>query len=174
MASRTNDEIYEKVVTIKSLLTSKQDTWVTKAHFDASIKGLAKPSPEKKEEPKKEEEKPSTFEQLAPLTGIGDIVVNIIKKNWIPAALAAIAALGIKFFNWDVLGEKLLGKLKLKLDPKKFIGITKNAPAAPAVQVPTNRIDLERLKNMRSAALALTRSLSDLHKEVQQVSTQIA
>ncbi|MET7514216.1 hypothetical protein ABZS88_12175 [Streptomyces sp. NPDC005480] len=169
MASRTNDEIYEKVVTIKSLLTNKQDTWVTKAHFDAGIKDIAKSSGDAK---KKEEEKgPSAIEQLAPVSGIGDIITNIIKKSWIPAALAAVTALGIKFFNWDVLGEKLLNKMRLKLDPKKFLGITKNQPAA---QVAADKIDLDRLKGMRSAALALTRSLSDLHKEVQRVSTQLA
>lgn len=50
MSNRTNDEIYEKVAEIKTLLTKSQDTWVTKAYFDTAIKGLSTSGGGKKEE----------------------------------------------------------------------------------------------------------------------------
>lgn len=166
MGNRTNDEIYDKVVEIKNLLTDRQSTWVTKAHFDAAIKGLPKPGGDKKEET------PSIAEQLAPLTGVGDIVTNVIKAAWIPAALAAVTALGVKFFNWEILGKRLLAKINLEGKPDQFVGLGKKTP--PGGQVAVSQIDVDRLKGMRSAAVALTRSLSDLHKEAKQAASQIA
>ncbi|MER5539684.1 hypothetical protein [Streptomyces mirabilis] len=166
MSTRTNDEIYEKVVAIKTLLTNRQETWVTKAYFDTAIKGLSKPADGKNEE------EPGVSEQLAPLTGIADVVTNLLKNAWIPATVAAVTALGIKFFNWEVLGKRLLAKVKLEPKPDQFFGVGNRTP--PGGQVPTGTVDVDRLKNMRSAALALTRSLSDLHKEAKAVASQIA
>ncbi|SOD84971.1 hypothetical protein [Streptomyces sp. Ag109_G2-15] len=173
MTNRTNEEVYEKVVEVKTLLAGRQDTWVTKAHFDKAIQGLGKPAGGKGADKKKEEDKPSLVEQLSPLTGLSDVIGNLLKKEWLPATVAVVATLGFnKLLNWDVLGKKLLDRIGLELKSEKFLGVG-SAPK-PGGQVAVSQIDVDRLKGMRSAAVALTRSLSDLHKEAKQAASQIA
>ncbi|MGP4048309.1 hypothetical protein [Streptomyces sp. 2A115] len=169
MSPRTTDEIYQKVSEVKTLLADKQSACLTKAHFDAAIDKLSKPTPAAPAS-----SSPGVAEQLAPLTGAPEIITNFMKKEWIPLGIAAIGVLGIKFLNWDVLGKNLLRGIRLELKPEKFGGIGRIPRAQPTPQVPVTSIDVDRLKGMRSASIALSRSLSDLTKEAGNAARQIA
>ncbi|MCT9008333.1 hypothetical protein [Streptomyces rhizosphaerihabitans] len=172
MTDRTTEDVYEKVAEVKTLLSGQQSTWVTKAHFDAAIKGFTKPKEEKKDDKKKEDE-PGALEKSLPLSGLSDVITNLLKKDWIPATVAVLTALGLnKILNWDVLGKKLLARYELELKNDKFFGV--GSPPKTGGQVPMTQLEIDRLKNMRSASVALSRSLSDLHKEAQRAAAQIA
>ncbi|GHH55122.1 MULTISPECIES: hypothetical protein [Streptomyces] len=169
MNQRTNDEIYQKVSEVKTLLTAKQTTCLSKAHFDAAIEKLSGPTPATSSK-----NAPGVAEQLAPLTGASEIITNIIKKEWIPLSVAAIGVLGIKFLNWEVLGKNLLRGIRLQLQPEKFVGVGRIQQPQAAPQAPITSIDVDRLKGMRSASISLSRALSDLTKEAGSAARQIA
>ena len=172
VSERTNEDVYQRVLEVKTLLTEKQKACLTKDQFDRAIEKLPQSAPAAPADPAAGS--PGIIQQLAPLTGAPEIISNIIKQQWVPLGLAAISLLGFKFLNWDVIGKHLLSRVNLQATPEKATGIGRKPRVDPALQAPVSSVDVDRLKAMRSSSIALSRSLSDLTKEVSRAAQQIA
>ncbi|MDX2648659.1 hypothetical protein PV341_34830 [Streptomyces sp. PA03-1a] len=182
MANHSIDEVYSRVADIKGKLETGGGV-ATQAYIDGKFKeqkggGLTKEYLDQKFKDAKEE--PTQAENWAKAIGFGlDEVVKGLQdfKADSVAAWSALAAIVGGFavstlFDADKVKASLLGKARIEHDENGIPRRKKDAE--PAVRAPVESIDVERVKSMRSASIALSRSLSDLTKELNGAARQMA
>ncbi|MEW2399579.1 hypothetical protein [Streptomyces sp. NPDC046862] len=172
MAQHSIDEVHSQITEIKKKLEAGGGV-ASQEYIDGKLKNS-------KAEENKE---PSQLENWAKSIGFGlDEVVKSVQDFKI-GSLAAFSALGATItgfvlsnvFDRDALSKTALSKIGLERDesgiPRRKTRVT-GGQAVP--EAPITSVDVDRVKNMRSAAIALSRSLNDLTKDVNNAARQIA
>ncbi|QIQ04691.1 hypothetical protein [Streptomyces liangshanensis] len=186
MADHSLGEVYDQVVEVKRKLEAGGGI-ATQAYINEKFKehkggGVTKEYLDEKFKSAKED--PTQAEQWAKVIGADGVVKAI--QDFKISSLASLSALGAVLVGFlvstivdkDLLTVAALKKFNLARDER---GIPRSIPRetpTPArttpQSAPVSSIDIDRLKSMRSASIALSRSLSDLTKEVTNAARQIA
>lgn len=160
---------------------SVDDVYAQVAEIKKKLESTSKEKP--KAEPKEE---PSQVENWAKSIGYGlDELVKTV-QDFKTSSLAAWSTLGSvvagivisNFFDKEVAAEKALNTVGLKRVPGKVLprprGRQEEAVQEAAPRAPVTSIDVNRVKELRSSSIALSRSLNDLAKDIRTASREIA
>ncbi|MDQ0776196.1 hypothetical protein QF026_004662 [Streptomyces aurantiacus] len=159
MTQHSIDDVYAQVTEIKKKLEAN--------------------SMEKRKEGPKEE--PSQVDNWAKAIGFGlDELVKTV-KDFKAGSVAAWSTLGAVVAGFvisnsidkDVVAAKVLGWMGLERHPDKAIPQRKMGKVG-VPEVPVTSIDVNRVKELRSSSIALSRSLNDLAKDIRNASREIA
>ena len=105
--------------------------------------------------------------------GIQDFKINSIEA-WSGLGALITGFVVSNVVDKDALTVKALDKVGLKRDESGIPRRKSTATVEVAPEAPVTTIDVDRVKNMRSAAISLSRSLNDLTKDVNEAARQIA
>jgi hypothetical protein len=181
MADHSLGEVHAQVVEIKKKLESgggiATQAFINEKFKENSNGGVTKEYMDEKFKSAKED--PTQAEQWAKVIGADAIVkafqdfklTSITSLSAMGAILAGLVVGAV--VEKDLLTVSILRSMGFKRDEK---GIPRRMSSGDAVaqQAPVSSVDVDRLKSMRSSSIALSRSLSDLTKEVSRAAQQIA
>jgi len=174
MGSPTNQEIYDLTGQVKGIVADVKSGMLTSKHFDEAVKGLKAGSGSGGSKDKEEGgDWKTTASDTAGLVGLGDIVKNILDLNVPVLASAVFTLFSIKFIAWDIAFKKsiaALSKDKLEQKADSIIPFGKKSQM-PRWEGQVRPQDIQTMRDARTVAVALARSLHDLTREMQQTSS---